>query len=185
MCSKILDSRSRTICLKTSLLKVSSLNLKFLSANDIFALYRSLCIYSTRDENHVISPNELILRWEKRGGGGASSGSNFSYGRAWISARTVHYAVPFILVSRRSSLRRLSMSRRAFLALHDGMLSVAFPRVCRARLRVPRRVYHLHTEGTTFAFITILRNSRLISCSAFPPSGKGWVASCEGYYLNL
>jgi len=61
----------------------------FLLANDVRALSATVC--SIRRENRVISSNELILWWEKRGSGGVG-GSNFSYGQAWISARTVHYA---------------------------------------------------------------------------------------------
>lgn len=98
-------------------------------------------MYSTFRENRVISSNELILQWEKRGGGGVG-GSNFSYGRAWISARTVHYAMPFILVNRHSSLGCLAMSRRAFLASRDGMPSVLLS-ASAARVYEPlRRVYH-------------------------------------------
>lgn len=154
----------------------------FLHANDVRAL--SATVYSTCRENRVISSNELILRWEKRGGGGVG-GSNFSYGRAWISARTVHYAMPFVLVNRHSSLPpwpRYVPSSVPRIARRDAERPSL--RIYRARLRASASRLSPHTGGTTFAFITILRNSRvLISCQPFPSSRQGWV-SCKEYYLR-
>lgn len=125
-------------------------------------------MYSTRGESRVISSNELIPRWEKRGGGGVG-GSNFSYGRAWISARTVHYAMPFILVNRHSSLpvpRHVPSSVPRIARRDAGRPSL---RVCRARLWAFASRLSPHTAGTTFAFVTILRNScSLINFQPFP-----------------
>lgn len=141
------------------------------------ALYRPVCIAHAA-RTRVISFNELILQWEKRGRGDAArrgvGGSNFSYGRAWISARTVHYAMPFILVNRHSSLPvppRHVPSCVPRIARRDAERPSL--RVCRARLRASASRLSPHTGGTTFAFITILRNSRgLISCQPFPLSGR-------------
>jgi len=126
-------------------------------------------VYSTRGESRVISSNELIPRWEKRGGGGmASAGPIFLMAGHEFQRALSITPCPLSSLTGIPLSRCLAMSRQAFLASRDGMPGVLLSASAARVYESPRRVYH-PTAGTTFAFITILRNSRsLISFQPFP-----------------